>query len=96
MTFWSEALSFLENHGWVKGVSEDEATGKVCLGRAISESVIDHCYRNGGIPEVLTSDLLRRIEEEVDNSVSGWNDAPQRTWSDVETLLWDLHLKENA
>lgn len=94
-TIWSRALGKLLRVGWRKGPRSGETDyRRLCLVEALSytnegkelftEKVGDHL---GLVPGINAIDSRKIIQ---------WNDAPERTFTEVKQLLTELHEKELA
>jgi len=87
----SNALTLLKAKGWAQNALTDEA-GRLCLRGAILKASegndtlaiqsLAAVFKNGAQGVFYT-------ESGVRNGIEGWNDAPIRTFSQVEALLKD-------
>lgn len=103
-TIWSRALNLLRRQGWRQG-PYDRADLRVCLTEALSYSstgnltfikeVADHLGLVYGGPG---QGNRRGSGGGLGDArpVVQWNDAPERTFAQVERLLTELHEKELA
>lgn len=95
-----EAAEYIRTHGWCRGIQAD-AVGRVCLIGAISAVVPDDPARPWGDIFETRVELRRRINnylevhhsqdsysEDMSNVLAArWNDAPDRTASQVISAL---------
>lgn len=63
--------------------ANDSDAAKWCTMGAVQK-----CYGYTGI----THDLIKRIEDRIGRSVAAWNDATERTHSEVVALLKELDI----
>lgn len=98
-TVWSKALAELREKGW-RGWGRNgtgESGEETCLVLAVvHQSATD--YR---VPEEIMADLYDALgvpshlpRTEGVSALYEWNDAPERTFEDVEEVLTNLHNQE--
>jgi hypothetical protein len=93
-TLYSEAKKILKECGWTQGVGQD-MDGRRCLVNALDHAyykLVDSGYDN--VPTIV--DVLEPVDEFLGQDTVDWNDDPDRTWEEVETVLGQLHEKELA
>lgn len=90
-----EAADYLENRGWTRGVYADE-NGCLCLAGALNLATIGRAapYPYSSITDqqwALARQVTDLIEErcgiESGPALAEWNDAPDRTRSEVVSML---------
>ena len=67
---------------WLKG--DYSANGRYCLRGAINA-----CYAVGSNEKYA---VMMRVRQMLDDSITNWNDAPERTFSDVRALIEQLDI----
>lgn len=95
MTFWSDVLDVLNEYGWARNWEEITTSEKHCLTTAIAQ-VMKQRDLSSEARWLTMNRVWSQIKAEFRDTLTipEWNDHPNRTWSDVESLLKTLHERE--
>lgn len=86
----------LRKDNWIKGFWAMDSYGRKVSAnndKAVKfdlEGAIMHCYKGGELTDALARAICR-LGGHI-NSVIVWNDDPDRTWADVERLIYELDI----
>lgn len=106
-TIWSRALDLLDRRGWRKGdggyLHQLQMWGSnrsLCITEALCVAEIQECQAQAPVVRGKWSESLNQALG-LTNGIGytyiiNWNDAPERTFAQVENLLTELHEKELA
>lgn len=95
-TIWSEAKEYLRQRGWTQGLYIN-AEGNVCLAGAVclaatqGEEPCPHCVSDDTPQWETFNRAFKTFENQVDKTMSSWNDYRSRTLDEVYYILDRLH-----
>lgn len=95
-TIWSEAKAYLADRGWGQGRYIDDhghvcLAGAVCLAATQGEEACPHCLSDDSPQWEAFNRAFKTFENQVDTTMSAWNDRRDRTLDEVNYILERLH-----